>query len=383
MVITHRERVLKAIQHQEPDRVPLDMGGTFTSSISVGAYRGLAAHMNVPVSPRIVRKWANVVIPEESILRHLDIDTRMVAPRHDEFWNEYWRLWPGPETGSYVDEWGVTWARPENGPSFISRHPLAGEDVGVEDLEKYPWPDPGDPERFAGLQERAKALREGTDYAIVAIFPRPIVSLSQFMRGYQDWFLDMGMNQEFMGVLMEKILEVDLAIGKGILDRIGQYVDIVFVHDDLATQQSLMCSPDTYRKMIKPRHEKIFNLIKSHSDAKVVYHCDGAIVPIIGDFIEIGVDALNPVQVTASGMDTQGLKRAFGDKLSFWGAIDTHRVLPQGTADEVREEVKAQIEALGKQGGYILAAVHNIQDDVPPENIVAMFDAAKEHGVYR
>jgi uroporphyrinogen decarboxylase len=144
-----------------------------------------------------------------------------------------------------------------------------------------------------------------------------------------------------------------------------------------------MCSPQAYRRIIKPRHRQIVDCIKTHSDAKVVYHCDGAILPIINDFIEIGVDALNPVQISAAGMDTRTLKAQFGDRLSFWGAIDTHRVLPKGTVEEVRQEVKRQIESLGGNGGYILAAVHNIQDDIPPQNIVAMVEAAREYGRYR
>jgi uroporphyrinogen decarboxylase len=160
-------------------------------------------------------------------------------------------------------------------------------------------------------------------------------------------------------------------------------VDAWFVHDDLATQTELMCSPQAYRTLIKPRHRRIFEFLKTHSDAKIIYHCDGAILPIINDFIEIGVDALNPVQISAEGMDTKSLKAQFGDRLAFWGAIDTHTVLPKGTTDDVRQEVKTQVESLGKNGGYILAAVHNIQDDIPPQNIVAMVEAAHEFGKYR
>jgi len=189
-------------------------------------------------------------------------------------------------------------------------------------------------------------------------------------------------NRDFLQALMDKILDIDLKIGKRLFEAIGKYVDLVFVHDDLATQESLMFSPERYKEVVKPRHQEIFNFIKTHRNAKVIYHCDGAIYPIINDFIEIGVDALNPVQVSAQGMDARSLKREFGDRLSFWGGIDTHRVLRQGSPEDVREEVKKQIEILGKGGGYILAAVHNIQDDVKPENIVAMFEAAKEFGKY-
>jgi uroporphyrinogen decarboxylase len=194
--------------------------------------------------------------------------------------------------------------------------------------------------------------------------------------------MDLLLNREFIETLMEKILEVCLGIGKRLLEEIGEYVDLVFVHDDLATTESLMMSPQLYREIIKPRHKKIFDLIKEMTQAKVIYHCDGAIYPLIGDFIEIGVDALNPVQVSAKGVDTDTLKQEFGNRLSFWGAIDTSYVLPKGSPEEVREEVQKRINHLKKGGGYVAAPVHNILDEVPPENIVAMYKTALEIGRY-
>ena len=380
MSLTHRERVLRAIERRESDRVPVDLGGTYATSISLRAYENLIGHLRLEATTNIVRKWANVVQPDEKVLRHFDIDTRMIVSRSGAEWNEWWKVKRLPD-GSFLDEWGIIWGKPDTGNYFIKKSPLAG-DVAIKDLETYPWPNPDDPERYYGLKEQARALKEGTDYALIAMFPRPVVSLSQFLRGYEDWFLDMAANPGFLEALMDKILDINLKIGKRLFEAIGKYVDLVFVHDDLATQESLMFSPEHYREIVKPRHQKIFNLIKTHSDAKVIYHCDGAIFPLMNDFIEIGVDALNPVQVSAEGMDTGALKREFGDRLSFWGGIDTHQVLPDGSPEDVREEVKKQIEILGKGGGYILAAVHNIQDDVKPENIVAMFEAAKEFGNY-
>jgi len=382
MKMAHRERVLRALNHQQPDQIPIDLGGTYASSISLGAYVRLTEYLGLKDEPQIMRKWASVVKPDEKVLQALDIDVRMVVPRYDPEWNEYWKLKPLPDPGSFLDEWGLPWKKPENGPSFISKHPLAGE-VTLDEVERYPWPYPDNPERYQGLKEQARKLREETDYAVAGMFPRPPVSLSQFIRGYEGWFMDMGMDQPLIEAIMDHVLGVDLKIGEKLLAEIGKYVDVMFVHDDLATQDRLMCSPATYRKIIKPRHKKIFDFIKSHSDAKIVYHCDGAITPIIEDFIEIGVDALNPVQISASGMDTMGLKKKFGDKLAFWGAIDTHTILPKGSVEEVRQEVKKQIACLGENGGYVLAAVHNIQDDIPPENIVAMFKAAREFGAYK
>jgi uroporphyrinogen decarboxylase len=378
--LTHRERVIRAIERRELDRVPADLGGTYATSISLRAYENLVGHLKLRGKANVIRKWAKVVQPDEKVLRYFDIDTRMIVPRCDDEWNEWWRLKRLPD-GSFLDEWGIIWGKPDTGNYFIKKSPLAG-DVDIKDLETHPWPNPDDPERYYGIKEQARTLKEGTDYAVIMMFPRPIVSLSQFLRGYEDWFLDMAANRDFLEALMDKILNIDLKIGERVFDAIGKYVDLVFVHDDLATQESLMFSPEHYREIVKPRHQKIFNFIKTHSDAKVIYHCDGAIYPLINDFIEIGVDALNPVQVSAEGMNTRVLKSEFGDRLSFWGGIDTHQVLPQGSPEDVREEVKKQIEILGKGGGYILAAVHNIQDDVKAENIVAMFEATKEFGKY-
>jgi uroporphyrinogen decarboxylase len=162
---------------------------------------------------------------------------------------------------------------------------------------------------------------------------------------------------------------------------VGSNVDVVEWGDDVAIQDSLMFSPDMYRKYIKPHHCRMIRAIKSRTDAKVLYHSCGAVLPLIDDFIEIGVDALNPVQVSARGMDPQVLKERFGDRITFWGGIDTHHILPNGSPQDVREEVQRIVRVLGKGGGYVLASVHNIQNDVPPENVVEMLQAAAKAGV--
>jgi uroporphyrinogen decarboxylase len=379
--LSHRERVLLAVSHQETDRVPMDLGGTYASSITLKAYENLKRHLKLEHPTVVMRKWASVVKPDESILRYFDIDTRVIMPRAEEGWVEGWREEVLPEGGS-KDEWGLVRIKPPDGNYFMTNFPLSGEKT-IVDIERYPWPNPDDPERFRGLKDQAAFLRKTTDYALITMFPRPFVSLSQFLRGYTDWFTDLILNREFIETLMEKILEICLRIGKKLLEEIGDDVDFVFVHDDLATSNSLMMSPQMYREMIKPRHKKIFDLIKEMTRAKIIYHCDGAIYPLIQDFIDIGVDVLNPVQVSAKGVDTDTLKREFGEKLSFWGAIDTSYILPEGTAEEVKEEVKKRIDHLGKGGGYVVAPVHNILDEVPPENIVAMYQAAADYGRYR
>jgi len=372
----HRERVMLSVAHQEPDRVPIDLGGTYASSISIKAYEQLKRYLGLSHDTVIMRKWAGIVKPDESVLNHLDVDTRVIMPRAGAGWVEGWKEEVLPD-GSSKDEWGLVRVKPADGSYFMTHFPLAGEKT-IEDLTKYPWPDPDDPERFNGLREEASFLKKTTDFALITMFPRPFVSLSQFLRGYTDWFTDLILNREFIETLMEKILEIDLKIGKRLLEEVGNYVDLVFVHDDLATTDSLMMSPQIYREIIKPRHKQIFDLIKTMTRAKIIYHCDGAIYPLINDFIEIGVDVLNPVQVSAKGVDTDTLKRDFGHRLSFWGGIDTSYVLPKGSIQEVKEEVHKRVHHLAKGGGYIVAPVHNILDEVPPENVVAMYREAVE-----
>jgi uroporphyrinogen decarboxylase len=378
--MSHRDRVMTALSHQEPDRIPIDLGGTYASSISIKAYENLKQYLGVKHPMVIMRKWAGIVKPDESILTYFDIDTRVIMPRAGDGWVEGWREEILPD-GASKDEWGLVRVKPPDGYYFIKNFPLAGEKT-LDDIKKYPWLNPNDTERFQGLKEQAAFLRKSTDYVLVTMFPRPFVSLSQFLRGYQDWFTDLIINREFIETLMEKILEICLAIGKRLLEEVGEYVDLVFVHDDLATQESLMMSPQIYREIIKPRHKKIFDLIKNMTRAKIIYHCDGAIYPLIQDFIEIGVDVLNPVQVSAKGVDTDALKREFGDQLCFWGGIDTSYVLPKGSVEDVREEVRKRIDHLKKGGGYVVAPVHNILDEVPPENIVAMYQSAINVGTY-
>ena len=284
--------------------------------------------------------------------------------------------------GSYQDEWGVVRSRPAGCLYYdLTKSPLAG-DVGVSDLEKLRWPDPHDPGRCRGLAEEAKRLHTGTDFAIALNMPGGTVTQAQFMRGFEDWFADLVADPAFYHALMEKITDLWIEMARDELDAVGDNVDLCFFGDDVAFQDGPMMSMDLYRKMVKPYHKRLFSYLKSRTSAKVFYHSCGSVVHLIPDLIEIGVDVLNPIQVSAAGMDTKALKREFGKDICFWGAIDTQRVLPFGTPAEVETEVKRRFEELGPDGGYVLCAVHNIQADVTPENICAMYDAAHMHGRY-
>jgi len=263
----------------------------------------------------------------------------------------------------------------------ICENPLKG--ATVKDLENYPWPDPADPGFTEGIEEKAKYLYENTDYAIVGDFNfASQYENAWYMRGFADFYMDMVANPDFVDMLLEKMCESHIKFLDKVLSATGKYIHIVMQGDDLTGQDGPLMSPTFYRTFIKPRQRRIFEFIKKKTKAKIFYHCCGSVYQFIPDLIEIGVDILNPVQVSAKNMDTKRLKKEFGDQISFWGAIDTQHVLPFGTIQDVKEEVRRRIIDLAPGGGYILSAVHNIQSDVPPENVLAMYEAAKEYGEY-
>jgi uroporphyrinogen decarboxylase len=201
----------------------------------------------------------------------------------------------------------------------------------------------------------------------------------QYVRGYATWLEDLLLRPVFAEALIDRVTDILIRIANRALEEAGAYVDLVTYGDDIATQNATLFRPDLYRRMIKPRHKALADVIHRHGKP-ILYHSCGTVYALIPDLVEVGIDALNPVQVSAANMATERLKREHGRELTFWGGIDTHRVLPTGTPAEVREEVKRRIGDLRDSGGYVLSAVHNIQPDVPPENIVAMYEAGLEYG---
>jgi uroporphyrinogen decarboxylase len=371
-----RERVLKVLDHREADRVPVIMCGNH-AGISKLAYEKLCRYLGiVDPSPRLVDRVQQIVEPDEQMLRKLGVDFRFIYSKAPMNWRpvEY-------SDDSFRDEWGIRSRRPPGGFWYdMVDHPL--QEANIEDLDNYQWPDAMDNGRFEGLEKEAKRLYEETDYALATSLSGSIYELSWYLRSLPKFTFDLYWNPKFAEKLMDKILDFNLAFFDRLLDSVGRYIQIVFVGDDLAEQRGPAINPEIYRSLIKPRHNKLYQLIKRKADIKLCYHSCGSVVPFIDDLVEIGVDILTPIQVSAANMDTKRLKNDFGDRISFLGGIDTQGVLPFGSVDDVRDEVKRRIEDLAPAGGYILGAVHNIQPEVPPENIFSMFDAAKKYGKY-
>jgi uroporphyrinogen decarboxylase len=260
--------------------------------------------------------------------------------------------------------------------------PLSG-DITKSDIKNWTWPDPDDPGYVRGIRNRALDIRQNIDCAITLHTQDIIVHPSQFLRGYENWYMDFILHPDLMEYLLDTLLEIRIAVAVNVLKQVGDIIDVVASSDDVADNRRSIISPEMYRKFIKPRHKQYFDSLRKHTSAKIHYHSCGAVEEMIPDFIDIGVDAINPIQVSAGEMDnTAWLNKKYGDEIVFWGAIDNVRVLPNGSPDQVREEVKKRIKDLAPGGGYVLSAIHNIQPDVPPENILTMFDSAIEYGSY-
>lgn len=379
-----RQRVLAALNHRQPDRVPIDLGGNQTG-IHKFAYQSLIEHLGLKEEIEIMDAVQQLARPSEAVLERLHVDTRYIhagaasdfdgeivsAERNGKVWHDL------------TDEFGVRWSMPVASPFFmdITHHPLAGATIG--DLARYPWPQGDDPGRFEGLRERALTLRNETPYAVVSGISGVVYEICWYMRGLEQWFLDMLERPEFCEALLDHTLKFWLDWFDAFLQEVGDLVDVIMIGDDLAGQNGPLFQPDFYRRVVKPRHKKLVQFIKRRTEAKIWYHTCGACRDYIPDLLDNGIDLLNPVQISAAGMDPRQLKTEFGDRIVFWGgAIDAQHILPRADVETVREHVRRNIEAFKPGGGYVFNNVHNIQAGVPAENVLAMYDAAYEFGSY-
>ncbi len=377
--MTHRERVKKALNHEQPDRIPIDLGGSHCSTIHVDAYDRLLSHLNIaPRSPATIRRVSQTVNEiDEGLMRRFGFDCVGIGPGAPDQSIE--KDFPD---GTWQDEFGVHRRKPKGSNSWdMVKSPLEG-DAGINDLENLAWPNPQDPGYVRGLRKKARYLYENTDYAITGYLIYNIIHQAQYLRGFQNWFMDFIENPEFCRRIHEKVADLAIEVAGRFLDEVGEYIEVVMLGDDIAGQNGLMIHPNHFRKFIKPQWKRLFDFMRTRTYAKMCLHCCGNITAILDDIVELGIEVINPVQVSNPQMNTKALKQKYGDKLVFWGAIDTQHVMPMGLVKDVRKEVKNRIEDLAPGGGYILAAVHTIQPDVPPENIVELYDTALEFGRY-
>ncbi|MBN1835525.1 MAG: hypothetical protein JW820_06720 [Spirochaetales bacterium] len=383
--MTSQERMLKTLRHEEPDRVPFDLTSTLVTGIHWQAYQKLREYLGLPKKELeifdLVQGLARV---HDDVLERLEVDVRGVLTGSPFGWQL--RLEDTPEYEQFTDVWGITWRRPKPYGLYFDmvKHPLKGRTLA--DIKAYAWPDPKDRTRLAGLKEEASALAK-TDCMVVLGTVGMTVGLLQtfqWLLGYEDSFCALGADFDIADYLIGKLAELDIEFWEWAIPELGDDIKVVLYADDFGIQTGPLFSYGTFERFFKPWYRKIFSVIKKQRpDLFIFFHSCGSSRYILADLVEAGVDIFNPVQYTSSDMDPAQLKREFGKDLTFWGGgVDTQRVLPRGSVQEVRDEVRRRIEDFAPGGGFVFNTVHNIQADVPPENIMAMWEALREFGKY-
>jgi len=380
-----RERVHMALNHEEPDRVPIDLGSTPVTGICRNAYASLLACLGLSGREiQVVDILQQLAGVDEDVLQALEVDFRPIQTNPPAGFRLQIRDEGDYEV--YYDQWGAKLSRPKVGGHYFDYVEYPIKESTLQALERYSWPGPDDPSRYAGLRERARTLHERMPYALVGIcdLATDILARPQWIRGYAESMLDLAADPDFAEAFLERLTQIAVRAWSHFLDEVGEYLDVVTFYDDLGMQDRPLISPAMYRRLVKPRHARIIETIKTRTKAKVFMHSCGAVSELIPDIIEIGVEILNPVQVSAAGMgNTAELKRRYGKNLAFWGGVcDSQRVLPFGTLAEIQEETRQRISDLAPGGGFVFAPIHNIQDDVPGEKTLALYRTALEHGRY-
>lgn len=377
-----RERIRLTLNHKEPDRIAIDLGSS-QSGISYETYIGVKKILGIESEISISEPIQGLAKIDEEVLKQFNVDTRYIFPKTPRNWdgtiNEdgfFLDNWGIKWCHSFYDEWGIKWHRPSNSHYYdMVDRKLKG--IDDKSLEEFSWPIPDEPGRVDNLEKEIRYLFENTNYAIFSS-GFGLFELSWQIYGMEDYFIATITKTKSVEKLLDKILEVLMGLYGKFLDIVGEYLDCFMVYSDLGSQRGPIIAPKFYRDIIKDRDKELIKLIKDKSNAKVALHSCGAVYDFIPDIIDAGYDVLNPIQTNAYGMDSKKLKREFGKDIVFWGAIDTQRILPFGTVEDVKNEVRHKINDLGKGGGYIFAPCHNIQANTPPENVIAMFEEVKE-----
>jgi uroporphyrinogen decarboxylase len=374
-----RERLLEALRHREPDMVPLDLGGTENTTISRIAYQKLRSRLGMgeDPSPFVINRMMDAVLPRGDLLERFSIDCLGIRP--SAAFKASTRELPDEE--SFYDELGIRWKKASYYYDMVE-HPL--RNASLEDLAKVRWPDPAQDGRFRGLREQARRLYETTDYALVAghIMWGPF-ELGCALRGYQQFCIDLCTDEALARAVLENNLQLALRFWDAYLAEVGDYIQVAAGGDDLGMQTGTIISPEMYRSFVKPLHRRLYEFIRSRTKARIFLHSCGSVYDLIPDFIEAGVEILSPVQFSAAKMDLARLKREFGRDLTFWGGgVDTQHVLPEGSLAEIEDQVSRVFDIMGPGGGFVFVPVHNIQADIEPERVVAVYETAKRKRAY-
>lgn len=387
MEYTSCQRLTTALEHREPDCVPLDLGGAYVTGINVIALRRLRQYLGLSHDSEVLDPVTQIAQVGEDVRERLAVDVEGVRPsaplqpglaRDVGLRDGYYRL---------IDEFGIGWQMPERGGHYYDLYlsPLARAET-VKDIEGYAWPDPLDPARFVGFRERANKIVFGRKRGLIAErMSSGMWEHAMWLRGYEKFFTDMALRPEMVHAIMSKELELKMAFWGRVVEMLEGYTIVISEADDLGQQNGLLISLEMYKRLIWPYHKRLFAFIRSRAKGAtrvyIFFHNDGAIYETLPLLVEAGVDIINPWQVNCKGMnDTKKFKREWGKELVVWGgSCDTQHVLPFGTPQEVRDETRRRIDDLAPGGGFVFAPIHIIQGGVPPENIVAWWETLQEY----
>jgi uroporphyrinogen decarboxylase len=409
--MTPRQRVLAALNHREPDRVPIDFSGHRSSGIAAIAYARLRKALGLPERPiRVYDPIQQLAIVDEDVLERFHVDTIELG-RGFALDDADWVDWTLPDgTPCQMPRWAAperqqgAWVLRSKSGRIIGRMPdgalyfeqahwpfLDGDDLDriPEALDETIWcavatpPGPlaAGPEGDNILAEGARRLRARTERAIIGLFGGNLLEMGQFLYRIDNFLMLLAADPKRAHEFLDRVVEIHLTNLERFLRLAGPSIDVILFGDDLGMQRGPQLSRPMYQEFFKPRHARLFRRAKELAGVKVMLHCCGGVRPLLPDLIEAGLDAINPVQISCTGMESRGLKADFGRDMTFWGGgCDTHVVLSRGTPEEVRRHVREQLAIFKPGGGFVFQQVHNILADVPPENVIAMFDAAWEAG---
>lgn len=362
-----RQRFSAAMRHQIADRPPIDIAATTLTSMSAGCQKALRAHLGLTGEPRLTNNGV-----DEAILAWAGTDFRSVGGIVSL---------PGPHerrisATEHIDCWGIR--RRKAGTYWdIVQAPL--HDASIADLKSYRWPEPRlDEAQLNRWQQEARRLHEEGKYVVIAEHPVfGVLELGCWMVGYDEFLLRMAAEPDFVRAFFDKFFEIQMAILEPYYKALGPYIDLTTSGDDFGMQQGALLSPEMFGGLVAPYFRERIARTKALADCYYWHHSCGSVTALLDQIIDSGVDILNPVQTSAAGMEPAQLKARFGERIVFWGGVDVQQFLPKATPDEVRHTVRQLIETLGKDGGYVIAPAHNMQDDVPPANIVAWREAMR------
>ena len=403
--MTSRDRVLTALDHRQPDRVPVDFSSHRSSGIMAIAYAKLKEHLGIDTGDIYVYDMVQqLAIVEPAVLDRLGVDLIELG-RGFALDEGYWTDWQLPDGTPCkvpaclnVEETDGDWhilsddgteiAVQREGSLYFEQTHWPLRDIGTSDfsdleqhLPRCMWTAVGSPPApmsfdSPDFKQGARQLRDSTDRAIVGLFGGNLHEMGQFLFGIDQWMMMLAGNPERAHRFLDAVTEMHLQNLETFLQSAGPHIDVIMFGDDLGMQTGPQISREMYEEFFQPRHARLWNRAHEVADLPVMLHCCGGVYELLPSLIEAGLDAINQVQISARGMDPHRLKAEFGDDMVFWGGgCDTHRILPQASPREVREHVREMVKILSPGGGFIFQQVHNIMSDVPPANILAMFDA--------